>query len=48
MKYYDVILIDKYGIEHFYVADDLLRVKELIDFAIEKGQSIKSIKRRKR
>lgn len=48
MKYYDVILIDKRGQEHFYQADNLQRVKELIDWAIEKDQQIKSIKGRKR
>ena len=48
MKYYDVILIDKNGQEHFYMAYNLLRVKELIEFAIEMQQTIKSIKGRKR
>jgi len=46
-KYYDVCLT-KDGLEWFYTADNLNRVQELINWAIERNQEIKYIKGRVR
>ena len=54
MKYYEVILIDKNNEEHYYFIDNvnydytIQRIKELIEFAKQKKQTIKLIRGKKR
>lgn len=44
MKYYEVVLIDKNGEEHFYIVFLLMELVKIISFAMTHNQEVKYVK----